>query len=322
MKLDHAENGGGSVGGEGQKPAEEGVHRHPKWYFSDGSIVLRIENTLYNLHQSFLSCSSVFRGMFALPPSAEQEGGSDENPVVLSEDRAEFDVLLEFLYPSLDFSISSYAMDTLCMLLRLADKYDFADIRMHVVHQLLAPVNPHNLSWQRSLDLGTRHGTPQLVVAGSVGICLQSTPLDVEDLRVIAYAFPEDDRVAALLHARDKARDHLYTKAFADHHSQVCTSECRSLQRISQHLRVVLRDPAVCGGEKTFPGAVKKLFLRRDTQGMMGPSLWNCSKCVEQADALVERVLNTAAMRELVQEVMPWCRSIKPLPRGQGVLVL
>jgi len=320
--------------------AIEGLSRHPRWYFSDGNIVLRIQDTLYHLHQSFLSKSTVFRGMFALPPSDGQEGGSDERPVVLQEVVGEFDLLLEFVYPSLDFSLSSYSLDSLCMLLRLSDKYDFPDIRSHVIGQLLTSHNQALLTWQRSLDLGVRHNAPPLVVAGSIGVCLQAQALDGEALNAIASAFPENDKVAALLHARERARDHLYTKAYAEYRTPSCNSGCTSLSRIAQHLRFVLSSstststsstlaPGSTSGEKTYPAQVKRLFLRREPGPTPGPGQggftdnYNCAKCKEQAEVLVERVLNTAALRELVQEMLPWCRSIRPLPRvAQGVLVL
>ncbi|KZT52639.1 hypothetical protein CALCODRAFT_551724 [Calocera cornea HHB12733] len=305
-----------------ERAERAGVARHPRWYFSDGNVVLRIEDTLYNLHQSFLSKSTVFRGMFALPPSAAQEGGADDRPVVLQEAVDEFDRLLEFVYPSLDFSLSAYSLDALCMLLRLSDKYDFPDIRTHVIAQLLTPHNQALLTWQRSLDLGVRHNAPPLVVAGSVGVCLQAQPLDADALHAIASAFPENDRVAALLHARERARDELYSKAYAEYRTPSCNNGCTSLARIAQHLKCLLKDGAApsAAGEKTFPAAVRRMFLKRET-GPTGAGQgnfvdrYNCAKCKEQADTLVERVLNTAALRELVQELLPWCRAIKPLPR-------
>jgi len=44
-----------------------------------------------------------------------------------------------------------------------------------------------------------------------------------------------------------------------------------------------------------------------------------CASCREQADTLVERVLGVAALRECVVEGLPWCRSIRPLPKAGGV---
>ncbi|KZO91994.1 hypothetical protein CALVIDRAFT_601826 [Calocera viscosa TUFC12733] len=317
--------GGLSIGDAGMV-LESAVARHPTWYFSDGNVVLRIEDTLYNIHQSFLSKSTVFKHMFALPPSDGQEGGSDDKPVVLQELVQEFDHLLEFIYPSLDFSITSYSLDSLCMLLRLSDKYDFPDIRTHVITQLLTPHNQGLLSWQRSLDLGVRHNAPPLVVAGSIGVCLQAQALDADALHAIASAFPENEKVASLLHARERARDHLYAKAFSEHRTPSCNNGCTSLMRIAQHLKCVLKDASTAGTEKTFPAVVKRMFLKRESGPNSGNfmDIYNCAKCKEQADVLVERVLNTAALKELVQEMLPWCRAIKPLPRPAtaGALLL
>ncbi|KZT64283.1 hypothetical protein DAEQUDRAFT_678817 [Daedalea quercina L-15889] len=75
----------------------------PVYYFTDGSCVLRVEDTLFNVHRTMLSKdSSMFSTMFALPvPSAGDcaEGSSDQNPVYLAGDTvAEFRSLMWALY--------------------------------------------------------------------------------------------------------------------------------------------------------------------------------------------------------------------------------
>jgi len=204
------------------------------------------------------------------------------------------------------------------MLLRLSDKYDFLEIRSHVICQLLTPQHQEVLTWQRSLELGTKYHAPQLVTTASVGLCLQPQPLDGEAINALATAFQDNEKVALLLQARERARDHLYGKAFTQPSISSCNNGCMSLSRISQHLKTILGDGATPGLEKDFASAVKTMFLKRDYSTGHHALRYNCAACKDQADSLVERVLNVTAVKELVQDLLPWCRTIRPLPRPAG----
>lgn len=87
-----------------QPHIERAVARDNTYYFSDGSCVLRVESTLFNVHRTILSKdSSSFGAMFDLPVPqggrAELEGSSDDNPIVLTGDTvAEFKNFLWALY--------------------------------------------------------------------------------------------------------------------------------------------------------------------------------------------------------------------------------
>ncbi|KAI9440277.1 hypothetical protein BJY52DRAFT_1095756, partial [Lactarius psammicola] len=62
--------------------------RDEDYYLSDGSCIILVENTLFNVspfsdHSSFI----LFRSMFSLPRGDKPaEGQSDDNPVVLGGD--------------------------------------------------------------------------------------------------------------------------------------------------------------------------------------------------------------------------------------------
>ncbi|THH03353.1 hypothetical protein EW145_g6326 [Phellinidium pouzarii] len=64
--------------------------RDRTYYFSDGSCVIWVEDTLFNVHRSILSRdSSSFSTLFMLPQGElRTEGGSDDNPVILKGDTA------------------------------------------------------------------------------------------------------------------------------------------------------------------------------------------------------------------------------------------
>ncbi|KAJ3523349.1 hypothetical protein NM688_g8746 [Phlebia brevispora] len=81
---------------EQQKPV-----RDEAYYMQDGSCVLRVENTLFNIHRTVLAKdNSLFSSMFELPQGEhETEGLTDDCPIILQGDTVqEFRHLLWVLY--------------------------------------------------------------------------------------------------------------------------------------------------------------------------------------------------------------------------------
>ncbi|KAH0831966.1 hypothetical protein J3R83DRAFT_12855 [Lanmaoa asiatica] len=109
--------------------------RDPQFYMADGSCVLRVGSTLFNVHRSILSAdSSSFGTLFTLPQgSITVEGTSDVNPIVLQGDTPEeFRSFLWSLYalpheimvirgPHLD-------LNRFINIARVASKYSFKSI--------------------------------------------------------------------------------------------------------------------------------------------------------------------------------------------------
>ncbi|KAF8133686.1 hypothetical protein EV363DRAFT_1324353 [Boletus edulis] len=113
----------------------DGPSRDPEYYLTDGSCILRVENTLFNVHRSILSAdSSSFSTLFTLPQgNITAEGTSDDNPIVLHGDTPEeFRNFLWSLYalpheiivvrgPHLD-------LDRFIDIAKVASKYSFKSI--------------------------------------------------------------------------------------------------------------------------------------------------------------------------------------------------
>ena len=66
----------------------------------------QVQDTLYKVHRYFLKNHSVvFRDMFSLPSISHDgapvhvEGETEENPIVLSDEKDAFDRLLSIFYP-------------------------------------------------------------------------------------------------------------------------------------------------------------------------------------------------------------------------------
>ncbi|KAF8644671.1 hypothetical protein AX16_008331 [Volvariella volvacea WC 439] len=112
------------------------VKRDEEYYFDDGSCILLVQDTLFNVHRSILSRDgSSFGTMFSLPQgSTEAEGKSDRNPVILHGDTvSEFKHFLWALYalpPELS-SLTSPTSDSLVQLMdiaRISYKYSFKSL--------------------------------------------------------------------------------------------------------------------------------------------------------------------------------------------------
>ncbi|KAJ7079740.1 hypothetical protein B0H15DRAFT_494399, partial [Mycena belliarum] len=102
------------------------------YYLEDGSCIIQVQNTLFNVHRTILSKdTSSFSTMFTLPQGDhESEGRSDDNPIVLTGDTvSEFRHFLWALYalpPELRIIYSSDADLTQLMdIARIANKYSF-----------------------------------------------------------------------------------------------------------------------------------------------------------------------------------------------------
>ncbi|KAF9563702.1 hypothetical protein CPC08DRAFT_686233 [Agrocybe pediades] len=111
--------------------------RDDDYYFEDGSCVLLVGDTLFNVHRTMLSRdSSSFSTLFSLPQGTRMaEGGSDDNPIVLSGDSPEeFRDFLWALYAlPPDLMVANSARANLGQLINVAhisNKYAFKSLEM------------------------------------------------------------------------------------------------------------------------------------------------------------------------------------------------
>ncbi|KAF8598505.1 hypothetical protein BDV93DRAFT_526688 [Ceratobasidium sp. AG-I] len=111
---------------------------HPKFYFDNTLIVIRIEDTLFNVHKYQLMKSETFSDMFKIGDESGQEdveGSSPKNPIVMSGVAAsDFEALLTVLYAT---RFSTYQPDPEASLIipafRLANMWNFAELRAYLV---------------------------------------------------------------------------------------------------------------------------------------------------------------------------------------------
>ncbi|KAK7468935.1 hypothetical protein VKT23_003430 [Stygiomarasmius scandens] len=138
----------GTLSDTSSSPTMSTITRDTEYYFEDGSCILLVQGTLFNVHRSMLSRDkSTFSTMFTLPQGGlEAEGRSDENPIVLSGDKAsEFRHFLWALYalpPQLRIVNSPGADLTLLIdIARISNKYSFKSLETWALDAVQEYVN-------------------------------------------------------------------------------------------------------------------------------------------------------------------------------------
>ncbi|KAJ6458584.1 hypothetical protein C8R47DRAFT_1028533 [Mycena vitilis] len=128
--------------------------RSSDFWFEDGTVVLRVENTLYRVYRGILaSRSTVFRDTFSIPQPAEGGEYIEGCPVVRLHDKEkDFTVFLKALHHHGSHKTCSVVgIWSLSSVVRISDKYDVADLRASMT-DILSDIYPGTLSkWlQRS----------------------------------------------------------------------------------------------------------------------------------------------------------------------------
>ncbi|KDR83100.1 hypothetical protein GALMADRAFT_56967 [Galerina marginata CBS 339.88] len=120
-------------------PQGRSAHTYPRssykrdelYYFEDGSCILLVCDTLFNVHRSMLrKHSSKFSLLFSLPQvSNGLEGQSDDNPVILTGDTPdEFRHFLWALYASPPVASPATNLERLIHIIRISHKYAFCSL--------------------------------------------------------------------------------------------------------------------------------------------------------------------------------------------------
>ncbi|KAH9053956.1 hypothetical protein EDB83DRAFT_2393068 [Lactarius deliciosus] len=147
------------------------IVRDEDYYLSDGSCIILVENTLFNVHRTTLSKdSSSFGSMFSLPRGDKPvEGQSDDNPVVLGGDTvSQFRNFLWALYALphelLQVHSSVSNLTRLIDIASISNKYSFRsletwalDVIVDTVTRKGSPSSPFPLAL---VSLGTTPPTP------------------------------------------------------------------------------------------------------------------------------------------------------------------
>ncbi|KAF7986994.1 hypothetical protein HWV62_71 [Athelia sp. TMB] len=148
------------------------AEKHPFYYFRDGSLILSVEGTLYNIHRYFFERdSSVFRSTLESTPTTNTGA-----PLVLPDITCDdFDEFLSILYPTDFHRPAEKTTQQWAAVLHLADKWGFASIRLLAIDRLATapPVD--------RIVLGRRYGIAAWLPGAYEAVCTRDAPLTVEE---------------------------------------------------------------------------------------------------------------------------------------------
>ncbi|KZP11865.1 hypothetical protein FIBSPDRAFT_870886 [Athelia psychrophila] len=144
--------------------------RHPQYYFEDGNVVFRIEDTLYNVHRYFFARDSThFRAIL--------RDTDTSHPYVMSDvSCVDFDEFLAILYPTNFRQPTKKTTAQWTSILHLAAKWDFENIKLLAIDSLAANAIPID-----KIVLGRRYGITEWLVGAYEAVCTRADPLTVEE---------------------------------------------------------------------------------------------------------------------------------------------
>lgn len=123
-----------------EPPSANGSHsQHDRFWFSDGNIVLRVEQTCFKIHRNKLMYSIVFADMLELPQPQDAENVDGCPLVAFSGDSvADWTVTLSWMYNRSAFESRSATFSIIAGALRISTKYEISDLRSWSKQQLLS----------------------------------------------------------------------------------------------------------------------------------------------------------------------------------------
>ncbi|TRM62055.1 hypothetical protein BD626DRAFT_459042 [Schizophyllum amplum] len=194
----------------GAEPPDATTHDQKHWY-SDGSIVLRIESTLFRVHKTILAVSSeVFKDMLSVPQPEGQEDLQGCIVVGLHGDSVEsWRHLLDALYDAPYFASMHSAplhpaLPILSGILRLATKYRFLGYR----RECLGILGRHFPTYYDDIPILIADASDAAAV---INLARETDAHCLLPFAFLACVYPVDDRNRPLIYGdllpsfRDKA---------------------------------------------------------------------------------------------------------------------
>ncbi|KDQ13247.1 hypothetical protein BOTBODRAFT_399100 [Botryobasidium botryosum FD-172 SS1] len=146
--------------------------RHPKFWFEDGNIVVRVDDRIFRVHMSTLKLRSTFFEDIFSEEVRSSAGIIDGCNIIDLEGRScDFSALLDWLYPgglSRATEHSKASFFTLACLLRASHQWKFPDAKDWALEELKLrwPPKLEEVPWQPDL---TDHATKVIVLLQACG---------------------------------------------------------------------------------------------------------------------------------------------------------
>ncbi|KAJ7434587.1 hypothetical protein FB451DRAFT_288879 [Mycena latifolia] len=217
------------------------VFRDAKHYHPTGDCIIRVQNTLFKIHKFHLvHNSSVFAGMFDIPSGEQQEGKSDDSPIVLEGEKAfGFRSVLKYIYAGgmgmqVDV-IPLSALREIIAVAEFAEKYEMADLKewalSFIYRRIFGP--PTGKAKQPLMDL------PEQDLAALHELYCRldgDVACEYRDLIMATWCTRVDENrlpIAGVLRAAEASKQYTYLAEFY----------CVQLRRMKGHARVLTPTP-------------------------------------------------------------------------------
>ncbi|KAI9441495.1 hypothetical protein H4582DRAFT_1933043 [Lactarius indigo] len=177
--------------------------RHQEYFFRDGDITLRVEDSVFRVHKYFLTRESRHFYSMLVPnaiPCRDPPGSSETNPIILKDATAEGFAGLLWVFYNPEYSIYKAPLEKWKRILKLAQQWSFAQVEMLCIRELenlsIQPVEKIELYQEFKIN-------PSLLHSSYVALTNRPEPLDVKEGNKLGL-----DTSLKIAQARELARAH------------------------------------------------------------------------------------------------------------------
>jgi len=155
--------------------------QHRRLYFDDGSITIRVQNTLYCLHRSLLCRGSKKFENILSELSAQQESSTSPTIPLNDVKVVDFDAFLSILYPQNYNTLEGRTFEQWSAILDLSTRWGFTNIRDLAI-RCIKPPNPLD-----RLLLARKHAVEAWTLPALLELCERPEPLSLEEARLMDF---------------------------------------------------------------------------------------------------------------------------------------
>ncbi|KAJ7099356.1 hypothetical protein B0H15DRAFT_771524 [Mycena belliarum] len=137
--------------------------RHPRFWHSDGNLLIQVENTQYKLHRYLFNKAKNFPALWV-----SSAGNSFDNPFYMSESKTDFDRFLSVLYPTDYSEHECRTTEEWTSVLSLANQWGMESVRRLAVKHLAACAGPVD-----KIALGHRYNIPEWLAPAYLALAMR-----------------------------------------------------------------------------------------------------------------------------------------------------
>ncbi|KAF8806688.1 hypothetical protein BYT27DRAFT_7101492 [Phlegmacium glaucopus] len=149
---------------------------HPVFWYSDGSIVFRIENVGYKVHRHFFERHSVFFRDLLAYPIYTVTSASPQVIYLPDVKKVDFERLLVIFYPSNLVDPELFTVEEWTSILTLSDKWNFAQLKTLATRELgYITTTIEKIALAKKYNIGN----PHWLLAAYRELCTRRYPLSL-----------------------------------------------------------------------------------------------------------------------------------------------